>query len=188
MTARRFNTIETERLILRRFEAGDAEPFFKYRTLPEVALYQSEGWLTFTCEDAAQFVREQSQGDPGTPDGWFQIAIVLKVTGELIGDIGLHTLSDTRQAEIGFTIAPIHQQQGYAHEAVRALMGLLFTTPCFHRVIAIADVRNLSSVRLLEKLGMRREGIFLKSAWSNGAYADECQYALLSDEYAAAPG
>lgn len=180
---KQFTIIETERLILRRFKAADTAVFWRYRTLPDVALYQSEGWLTMTLEAAAEFVAEQSNAHPGEPDTWFQIAVELKDTGALIGDLGLHTLSDIRQAEIGFTIAPMYQHNGYALEAVLALFGYLFNMRSLHRVIAIADVRNAASINLLEKLGMRREGLFLEGTWDKGMYTDEYQYAILHAEY-----
>lgn len=183
MVSEQFSPIETERLLLRRFEARDAAPFFVYRTLPIVALYQSERWLSFTKENAEAFVNEQSKNNPGIPDTWFQIAIELKDTGALIGDIGLHTLPDIRQVEIGYTIDPQHQHHGYALEAVRALLGYLFAERTYHRVIAVVDTRNETSVRLLDKLGMRLEGCFIKSVWDKGMYIDEYQYASLYEEY-----
>lgn len=180
---KKFVQLETARLILRRFRPGDENSFLEYRVAPEVMQYQGNGFLWFTAEDAARFVLEQSSDTHGKPDTWFQIALESKDTGALIGDLGLHTLDDIQQAEIGFTIAPPHQNQGYAIEAVRALLHYLFIDCCLHRVIAIADVRNKPSVQLLERLGMRREGCFLQSSWNNGEYTDEYQYALLGDEY-----
>lgn len=181
--AGQFTTIETERLSLRHFAEKDTVPFFCYRTLPEISQFQGDGWRHFTLLDAAGFTAAQSTGTPGIPDTWFQIAIERRSTGTLIGDLGLHTLSDVRQAEIGFTIAPPHQHQGFALEAASALLHYLFCEQQLHRIVAVADTRNTASITLLEKLGMRREGLFKQSTWSKGAYTDECQYALLYSEF-----
>ena len=179
----RFINLETENLILRKFKESDAPAFLEYRTNPQVALYQSERWLSFTLEDAAEFVKEQSDFEPGLPDTWFQIAIELKETGNLIGDLAIHTLpQDINQVEIGYTLSPIYQKKGYGIEAVRCLLGYLFNMLNKHRVIAIIDVRNTPSIKLLEKVGMRKEGHFIKNAWYKGEYTDEYSYALLKEE------
>jgi len=179
-----FSNLETERLIIRRFRESDAEPFFAYRTRPEVYTYQGERWVDFTHEQAAQFVRDQLDSGFGVPDTWVQLAVELKEAGQLIGDLGIHSLPhDTRQAEIGFTIHPDFQKKGYGIEAVLRLIEYLFTSLQLHRVIAITDVRNKASICLIEKTGMRREGLFLKNTWNKGEYTDEYLYALLREEW-----
>src|SRR5690242_5787668 len=107
--------LATERLTLRRFRADDAAAFAAYRSVPEVARYQS--WeAPVSIEEATARVQEFAAGDPSAP-GWFQYAIDLD--GVLIGDIGLKLHENLMQAEIGFTLAPQYQGQGYATEAVR---------------------------------------------------------------------
>ena len=153
-----FPGLVTSRLVLRRFRLSDAAVFFGYRTLPEVARYQSERWLTVTMSEAAAFVAEQAAASPFSPDSWFQLAIERRDTGVLIGDIGIHTLADVSEAEIGFTLAPWQQRQGYALEAVRAVFDWLFRERGMRRLTGIADARNTASIRLMDKLGMREAG------------------------------
>ncbi|KJR44511.1 Ribosomal-protein-serine acetyltransferase [Desulfosporosinus sp. I2] len=180
----KFSKIETERLILRKFKETDAETFYQYRTNPEVALYQGEMWVNFKIEQAVEFVKEQMDFEPGIPDSWFQIAIELKNTGNLVGDLAIHTLpQDINQAEIGFTLNPSYQNKGFGIEAVRNLLGLIFNVWNRHRVIAITDVRNEPSIKLLDKIGMRKEGHFIKNAWNKGEYTDEYLFALLKEEW-----
>jgi RimJ/RimL family protein N-acetyltransferase len=180
----RFCSIETERLILRKFKESDAETFFKYRTNPKVALYQGERWLDYKFEQAVEFVKEQMDSEPGIPDSWFQIAIELKKTRNLIGDCAIHTLShDTRQVEIGFSINPIFQNEGFGTEAVKCLLGYIFNIMNMHRVIAITDARNKNSAKLLEKVRMRKEGHFIKNAWYKEEYVDEYLFAMLKEEW-----
>lgn len=122
--------------------------------------------------------------EPGIPDSWFQIAIELKSTGHLVGDLAIHTLpQDIKQIEIGFTLNPSYQNKGFGLEAVRCLLGFLFNDCKRHRVIAITDVRNKPSIKLLEKIGLRKEGHFIKNAWNKGEYTDEYLFAILNEEW-----
>ncbi len=175
--------LETPRLILRSFEDQDLLPFFQYRSDPEVALYQGWPW-PYTREMAADFVNEMKSHRPGIPGDWFQLAVILKAKGEMIGDCGFHRLfEDPRQTEIGFTLAKLYQRQGYGYEMTRRLLDYLFNGLGLHRVRANCDPQNKSSVKLLEKLGMRHEGRFIQSLWYKGAWADEDWYAILEQEW-----
>ena len=175
--------LETPRLLLRPFEEKDIEPFSRYRSDPEVAKYQ--GWqVPYSLEQAARFVQDMKSGTPGLPGQWYQFALELKASGEMIGDCAFKRLAeDARQAEIGFTLARSFQGQGYAHEAVARLLDYLFGDLMLHRVRANIDPLNAASQRLLERLGMRLEGQLLESLWYKGYWADEAWYAILRREW-----
>jgi aminoglycoside 6'-N-acetyltransferase len=175
--------ITTPRLILRSFEDRDILPFSTYRSDPEVAKYQ--GWETpYSVDQAAAFVKDMQAATPKEPGHWYQIAVELKSTGALIGDVVFHRLlEDPDQAEIGFTLAREHQGQGYAAEAVSRMLDYLFTELNLHRVRANCDPRNLGSIRLMQKLGMRHEGRFLQSLWLKSEWVDEDWYAILQSEW-----
>lgn len=118
---------------------------------------------------------------PGT---WFQYAIALAETNELIGDCALHTLLDEpRIVEIGFTLSSRYQGKGYAREAICALLDYLFHTLGKHKVIAFTDVRNDKSIAVLERVGMRREEHLLQNYISKGQWIDEYQYSILASEW-----
>ena len=177
-----FTWIESERLFLRRFRDSDLAPFVAYRNDPEVARYQS--WDIFDEREARAFVREMGSAQPGVPGEWFQFAIESKETGGLIGDCALQVDGqEPYRAEIGFTLAREHQGRGFASEAVSRLLDYAFGVLGLHRVVAIADCRNESSLALLERIGMRREGHFLDSVWFKGEWSDEYLYAVLKDEW-----
>lgn len=172
---------QSSRLILRRFSTRDVEPFHRYRSSPDT---EFQSWENFQYHEAESFVREQSESVPGQPGTWFQFAIALAETDDLIGDCGLHTLLDEpRIVEIGFTLAAEHQGKGYATEAVTALLQYVFDTLGKHKGIAFVDVRNEKSIRLLERVGMRREGHLLENYMSKGQWVDEYQYSLLHSEW-----
>ncbi|MGG3466299.1 GNAT family protein [Neobacillus pocheonensis] len=172
----------SSRLLLRQFSQQDVDSFYLYRSSPEVAKFQS--WENYQYHDAEIFVRKQSQSVPNQPGTWFQFAIALAETNQLIGDCALHTLlAEPRIVEIGFTLAEEHQGKGYASEAVRVLLNYVFNDLRKHKVIAFTDVRNEKSIRLLERVGMRREGHLLENYMSKGLWVDEYQYALLESEW-----
>ena len=110
--------------------------------------------------------------------------MALRPAGQLIGDCAaIPHADDPRQCEIGFTIAPKYQGHGYGTEAVRLLLGYLFTARGKHRITACCDPRNTASAALLERLGMRREGHLRQSTWAKGEWTDDLVYALLHDEW-----
>jgi aminoglycoside 6'-N-acetyltransferase len=185
METRAFQPIETARLRLRRFEDTDLAPFIVYRNDPAVARFQS--WDGISEAEAVAFVRDQHTAPAGVPGEGLQIAIAHRESGRLIGDCMFKRLADDpRQAEIGYTLARDAQGQGFATEAITALLAWAFPTYDLHRVIAVVDVENGASVALLERLRMRREAHFRQNIWFKGAWGDEYVYAILRDEWLAA--
>ena len=182
MTAPIFNNLETARLIIRPFKDSDLESFLDYRADPEIERYQ--GWGEFTREDARRFIDSQRGHTPGIPGNHTQIAIELKATGAMIGDLYLNVLADEpRQANLGYSLATEHQGQGYATEAVSAFLDYVFQSLDLHRVMATVDCDNERSIALLERIGMRREAHLIQSWYSNGKWSDEYKYAILQREW-----
>jgi RimJ/RimL family protein N-acetyltransferase len=169
--------------MLRAFRPEDAPVFSAYRSDPEVARYQ--GWTPpFSLEQAQAFIKDMSHVTPGAPGQWYQIAIELKTSGELIGDVAFQVEENfSQQAVIAYTLAQAFHHQGYASEAVSRLLQYLFGTLELHRVIAYIDVENPASFSLLEKQGFRREGHHIENIWFKGAWASEYVYALLAREW-----
>lgn len=170
-------------MTLRPFVAQDAWYFAQYRSDPEVARYQS--WdAPYSLEQAQRFVSALQAGTPGVPGEWYQLALEVQASGEMIGDCGFILLAeDPRQAEIGFTLAREHQGQGYATEAVLRLLAFLFCDVGVHRVRANCDPENGASARVLQRAGMRHEGSFVESLWFKGRWAGEEWYAILAREW-----
>jgi RimJ/RimL family protein N-acetyltransferase len=173
--------LSTERLVVRRFRVGDAGAFAAYRSVPAVARYQS--WAApYSIDEAAKAIQQSASRDPLLA-GWFQYAV--ERDGVLIGDIGVNLHENLMQAEIGFTFAPEYQGQGYATEAVRGLLGMLFVERKLHRVSAECDARNVSSARLLERLGFRLEGLRISNSWFKGEWTDDQLFGLLRTDWPA---
>ena len=134
--------LATERLFVRPFVASDANALVAYRSDPDVARYQD--WDTFSLEDARALIANEG--------AWSQLAVVRAADGVLVGDVGIHIEND--RAEIGFTFAPQYQGQGYATEAVTAVLEWLRSGK-IHQVRAIIDTRNTAAIALARRLGMR---------------------------------
>jgi len=177
--------LDTERLRLRSFQDSDLDAFVAYRSDPDIARYQ--GWdAPYPVAQAREFIAKLTSLQPATPGEWYQIAIELKSNGRFIGDCAFCVLADDiHQAEIAFTLARAYHGQGYAMEAVTGLLDYLFGDLGLHRVRAICDAENRASAKLLERIGMRREGEFVENIWFKGRWGSEYWYAVLDREWAA---
>jgi aminoglycoside 6'-N-acetyltransferase len=176
-------TMQTARLLLRPFHESDLEPFLAYRSDPQVAEYQ--GWpMPYTREMAANFIAEMRSTRPNIPGEWYQMAIEVKETGEMIGDLAYYLLKeDQRQAEIGITLASTYHGRGYGVEAAERLLAYLFDELKLHRVRANCDVENPPAWKTLERLGFRREAHFVENLWFRGRWASEYWYGMLDREW-----
>ncbi|WP_299399910.1 GNAT family N-acetyltransferase [Pelagibius sp.] len=143
-----------KRIVLRRLCPGDLAAFQAYRCDPAVGRFQ--GWQAMSDAEARAFLADVNSAALLQPGRWDQIAIALASDDRLIGDIGLCVAEDAREAEIGFTLALSAQGQGFAHEAVTAALRLVFAQTAVERIVGITDTRNLSSLRLMERLGMEK--------------------------------
>jgi len=179
-TENAFTSIESQRLVLRRFTDADLVPFLAYLNDPFVARYQS--WDSYTEQQAREVIEKQKNLDPGEPGRWFTFALELKENGTLIGHVALK-MEDRQQAEVGFTLAREHHGHGLAFEAATAVLDYSFGKLELHRVTAVTDCQNTRSAALLSRLGMRREGHFIQNIWFKGKWGDEYLYAILREEW-----
>lgn len=143
---------QTARTVIRRLNLDDLPIFFNYRADPDLGRYQ--GWTPEPLEETRAFLLKMSTAPLFLEGEWIQLAIANRADNRLIGDIGVCLRGD--HAEIGFTLERSAQGQGLATEALSVLVGHLLTR--VPRVIGIADERNVASMRLLERLGMRMTG------------------------------
>lgn len=177
-----FTELSSERLTVRRFQDSDLTAFLAYRNDPAVSRYQN--WEALSAPRAQALLQEQRHLEPGTPGPWFHFALALKASGQLVGDCGLQVLlQDARQAQVTLSLAPVYQGAGLATEALTTVLDFAFINLDLHRVIAVVDSENSGPVRLFERVGMRREGHFVKNVWFKGRWADEYLFALLQAEW-----
>jgi len=172
--------IHTKNLIIRQFIYEDLPAFARYRAIRSVAEYQS--WSDYTFEDAVALYEGMNRLSFGKEDAWFQLAIELKESHVLAGDLAVHFIG-REQVEVGFTLSPEFHKKGIATEALAGLLEYLFHDMKKHRVIAITDVRNTASCRLLEKTGFRKEAHFKENSYFKGSWGSEYVYAMLHSEW-----
>ena len=174
--------IQSERLVLRPIKDEDAEAIFGYRSNTTINRFQ--GWIPETIADVRDFIRNKVSEIIDQPGTWFQLAIIRKDTGELIGDVGIHFLeSDSLQVELGCTLNFNQHGNGFATEALTETLNFLFQKLNKHRVIASIDPRNEKSIKLVERLGLRKEAHFRKSLWINNEWVDDLIYAIPKEEW-----
>lgn len=174
--------LSSTRLHLRPARPTDAAAMAGYRSLPEVARYQS--WSRFDEDDARTMLERQVGLVPDTPDSWFQLVIEDRETAVVIGDLALHFAADDhQQVELGINLAPSRQGGGLAGEALERVLAYLFDDLGKHRVTAVTDADNGAAARLFLRAGFRREGHFIENVWFKGAYGSEFLFALLAREW-----
>jgi ribosomal-protein-alanine N-acetyltransferase len=168
--------LETERLLLRRLRKEDAEAVFAYASDPEVSRYMT--WDTHaSIEESHRFIEAKlAQYAKDEAGEW---GIVWKETGRLVGAMGIASISMTNQrAEIGYVLARPWWGKGIMPEAVRRLLCFLYEEVGLNRVEAFHFLPNEASGRVMQKAGMRFEGVARERYLAKGRYWDAKQYAI----------
>jgi RimJ/RimL family protein N-acetyltransferase len=172
--------LKTERLLIREFRETDFLTTHEYGSDVEVTRYTLFGpnEEKDTREFLARVVLQQRE----EPRMGYDLAIELKAGSRHIGGITLW-IRGRGTGEIGYVLHKAYWGKGYVPEAARALVDHAFRVLKLHRVYARCHVDNASSVRVMEKLGMRREGHLLKDLWMKGYWRDSYLYAILDEEW-----
>lgn len=174
--------IQTQRLIIRHLAPSDLSDFYSYRSNPEVTKYQGFGVMNESQAEA--FINDNALKFYGTPGEWVQYAIENKGTKTLVGDCAIKLdIHDPRIAEVGITISHLHQQKGFAKEALTGIVKFLFETKNLHRIVEIVDDENTASINLLKSVGFRQEGHFIQNIFFKGKWGSEFQFAMLKNEF-----
>lgn len=177
--------ITTARLLLRPFTMDDLDALYAIQSRPDVTRYLY--WEPRTRDEVSEAIATRVQRTALEAEGdTLVLAIELRETGALVGDVNLHWLSEAhRQGEIGFVLHPDYHGQGYAREAAVEMLRLGFEGLRMHRIIGRCDGANGASARLMERLGMRREAHLRQNEFVKGEWCDEFVYAMLADEWQA---
>ncbi|OZM56526.1 hypothetical protein CIB95_12200 [Lottiidibacillus patelloidae] len=174
-----FPIIETERLLLRKIEQHDAHAIYSYFSDDDVT--RNYGMSTFTTIEQAEklilafdMMTLENKG--------IRWGIVRKDTNELIGSGGFHNVSGPyKRCEIGYEIAKKHWRQGFATEALHAMLSYGFMT--YNRIGAIVLPENNASSLLLEKNGFMREGLLRNYIIQDGVARNGYMYSILKEEW-----
>ena len=173
-------TLRTPRFVLRPFVPSDAPE------VQRVAGTQSVADTTLTIPHpypegaAAAWIATHR---PGWESRTQIVYAVIASTGALFGAVGLNLAPEHRRGELGYWVAPAHWNLGVATEAAAALMDMGFQSLDLNRVQATHFTRNAASGRVMQKLGMRFEGVHRQYFFKNGRFEDVARYAMLRSEW-----
>ncbi|MER2063440.1 MAG: GNAT family protein [Alkalibacterium sp.] len=170
-------TIETERLKLRPVTLADAEDMYEYASDEETTYYVFERHSCFNKTEEAivnYFIKD--------PLGKF--GIELKASRKLIGTIDLRVKHEKHRAIMGYVLNKDYQGKGYMTEAAHAVLEHAFLTLNIDCVAALHDERNEASGRVMDRLGMEKEGVMRHvGEWKNGEYFNDVYYSILKQEF-----
>lgn len=177
--------LETERLYAREFTPGDAESVFAY-----AGNIENSGFLPFSPEpmdEVVKFIERRLADQIAEKRIHYEFAICLKDTDEMIGSMGLSLTEDMRQAELGYIFNMRFWHKGYATEAAFGFLKFGFMGLDLHRIYARCDEENTASRSVMERIGMRREGLFKKDRYTRvfakDGWRSTYYYAMLRKEY-----
>ena len=175
-------TLETDRLLLRRFVIDDADAMFQnWASDPEVTKYLT--WPAHTSVKVSKAVLEDWVSSY-SHENYYQWAITLKENGnEPIGSISAVKLDDDISiVHIGYCLGRAWWHQRIMSEALKAVMDFFFDQVEANRIESLHDPRNPHSGMVMKNCGMKYEGTMRSSARNNQGICDACWYALLKSE------
>ena len=171
----------TERLILRKLLPKDYQDMYEYASNENTVRYlawESHRTIAFT-KNYTKFLQKQYK------DGlYYDWAVTLKSSGKMIGTCGFTSLAPEHQrGEIGYVISPEFWGMGIAKEAAEAVIRFGFEQMDLHRIEAKFIVGNDASERVMQKLGMQKDGVFRDYMFVKGLFRDICFYSITAEEY-----
>lgn len=175
--------LETERLLLRRFELSDAQALYdNWASDPKVTKYLM--WPTHqNVEVSERVVRDWVESY--NKENYYQWAIVLKgESDQPIGDIAVVNMDEAvSMVHIGYCIGSPWWHKGITSEALKAVIDFMFQKVGAERIESRHDPKNPNSGAVMKKCGMKYEGTLRKSDWNNQGICDASYYAILRSEY-----
>ncbi|MGD6856003.1 GNAT family N-acetyltransferase [Bacillus infantis] len=171
-------TIFTDRLLLRLFQLSDAESVV--RLCDNYNLYKSTLNLPYpySPEDATSWIAHHLKNF--NSDKSYELAVTDRQTGELYGAIALSNNQTFRHGELAYWIGEEYWGKGYATEAAEAVIRFAFEEKKYHKVFARYFQSNPASGRVMEKLGMKEEGILVDHVLKEGRYESLVCYGLIN--------
>ncbi len=177
----RLPELTTSRLILRNMRMNDARDIYEYSCDPQVArhvLWEAHQNIHQTRAYIRYVLRQYRTGTPSS------FCIALKETGKVIGTIGfMWVSSENRSAEVGYSLSRSYWNQGYMTEALAAVLRFGFETLNLNRIEAQHELDNPASGRVMEHVGMLREGTLRERLYNKSRFVDVELYAILREEW-----
>ncbi|MGB5383389.1 MAG: GNAT family N-acetyltransferase [Lutimonas sp.] len=175
-------SFESYRLALMEVSLKDSEEIHALHSYPEVDEFNTLG-IPKDLNETRDYLLHLINARADNPRKQFFWKIVLKRHGEFIGVAGLTLSADRfKKGEIYYKILPGYWGKGYATEAAKLLVEIGFNNFELHRIEAGVATQNKRSIRVLEKIGMKREGLRRKILPIRGEWVDNYHYAILENE------
>ncbi|MFA6730227.1 MAG: GNAT family protein [Eubacteriales bacterium] len=176
--------LTTERLILKKIVPENAGDMYSYASLGEVTKYLLWSPHLNLAETKGYIEYLQREYKRGNYADW---GITYKENGAFIGTIGFANLdTNNNWGEIGYVLNPDYHGKGIMTEAVKVILKVGFAYLGLHRIQARIMEGNDASVRLVERLGFRKEGVFRDHIYVKGSYRTIIVYSMLYDDFFAA--
>jgi ribosomal-protein-alanine N-acetyltransferase len=176
-----FSALETERLFLRQLDLHDTDFIFQHFCDPEVTRYLMDEPPLTEYAQAQQLIKWYLNPAGKTHNRW---GLIRKTDHQLIGTCGYHKW-DKRyfRAEIGYDLSPSCWGKGFMREALRAVIQNGFERMGLNRIEALVYIENDRSIRLLQQLGFKQEGLLHDYFYLEGKFYDHFLLALLKKEW-----
>lgn len=153
-----------------------------YESDSEVVRYQS--FDVMSPDESRAYIRKCLEEASNPNRRTFDLGIVLRNSGELVGRIGLHiSRPEWSEGLLWYVLRRDRWGEGIMTEAARRMLQFGFEDLSMRRVVADTDPANIGSIRVLEKLGFRLEGHFLQNQWLKGRWVDTLSFAILASEF-----
>lgn len=177
--------IETQRLILRRFEYSDIDSMIRNWIADEKTQWDY-GEPSYKTPESVRELFDSKYIVSYDRDDYYRWAVIEKASGECIGQIAFFTV-DTKNlhGEIEYVIGPSFQGKGYATEMTKAVIRFGFEKVNFHRIEIDCRTENEASRKVIEKCGLTYEGTFRDFFWKNDHYEGRRVFSILKDEWLA---
>jgi ribosomal-protein-alanine N-acetyltransferase len=173
--------LTTPRLLLREFSHSDLAALREIDSKPEMHTYERE---LPEDKDTRQSLEELINDQKVQPRTSYRLAITLPPDPSARGIIKLsRQWAAIREWEVGWAVHPDDWGRGIASEAAWHLMDWGFKELDIHRIVAFCHAENVASIRVMEKLGMRRDGCLRETRWLGGKWNDEFLYAVLEHDW-----
>ena len=174
--------LKSQRVNLREMEEKDWVDVHKYASQEKVCQYQP--WGPNSEQESEDFVKQVILDAKKESRSRYVFAIILKENGEMIGAGEINVRDDTNKVgEIAYIINPEYWGIGYATEIAKVLIQFGFNQLKFHRIFATCDPRNIGSSRVLEKVGMTKEGIIRENLLLKDGWRNSLLYSILEQEW-----
>jgi RimJ/RimL family protein N-acetyltransferase len=167
-------------ITIRRLRFDDAGDVLAYRSDPAVSRQQY--WEPFTADQVLELIAEQRYIGPGTHGG--PLILAAEYERKVIGDFVLTVnIPEHSQAEVGFSFHQGYTGRGLATRVLAAVLGFGFVQLGIHRITAATFTDNERAWKLMERVGMRREGHFIHDGFVRGRWVDVYAYGMLAVEW-----